>query len=45
MGDKNNIAVEVIDKGEHKPCGAIFLNDEILEQFKEILGEENVKLK
>ncbi len=45
MGDKNNIAVEVIDEGLHKPCGAIYLNEEILEQFKEILGVENVKLK
>lgn len=45
MGDKNNIAVEVIDGGIHKPCGAIFINEEILEQFKEILGAENVELK
>ena len=45
MGDKNNIAVEVIDDGVHKPCGAIYLNDEILEQFTEILGKDNVKLK
>ena len=45
MGDKNNIAVEVIDGGIHKPRGAIYLNDEILEQFIEILGKENVELK
>ena len=44
-GNKNNIAVEVVDNGEHKPCGTIYLNEEILEQFKEILGEEGVVLK
>lgn len=45
MGDKNNIAVQVLDKGEYKPCGAIYLNREILEQFEEILGKENVRIK
>ena len=44
MGDKNNIAVEVIDGGFHKPCGALFLNEKTLEQFKEILGSENVTI-
>ena len=45
MGDKNNIAVEVIDGGIHKPCGTLFLNEKTLEQFKEILGFENVIIK
>ena len=44
MGDKNNIAVEVIDKGEHKPCGAIYQNNEIIDEFRKILGDENVYL-
>lgn len=43
-GDKNNIAVQVLDNGIHKPCGAIYLNSEILEQFEEILGKENVRI-
>ena len=43
-GDRNNIAVQVNDNGQIKPCGAICLNQEILEQFKEILGEENTAL-
>ena len=42
-GEKNNIAVRVLDNGEYKPCGAIYLNDEILKQFEEILGKEKVK--
>lgn len=43
-GDKNNIAVQVNINGEIKPSGAIYCNEEILEQFKEILGEVNVQL-
>ncbi len=43
-GDRNNIAVQVNDNGQIKPCGAIYLNEEIFEAFKEILGEENTIL-
>ena len=43
-GDRNNIAVQVLDNGEYKPCGAIYLNKEILEQFEEILGKDKIKL-
>lgn len=43
-GDKNNIEVEVIDSGEIKPCGKIYLNNEIQAQFEEILGKDRVKL-
>lgn len=42
-GDRNNIAVKVNINGELKPSGAIYCNEEILEQFKEILGEANVQ--
>ena len=44
-GDRNNIAVQVNINGEIKPSGAIFCNEEILEEFKEILGKQNVELK
>lgn len=44
-GDKNNIAVQVNINGELKPSGAIYCNEEILEQFKEILGNDNVELR
>ena len=44
-GDKNNIAVKVNINGEIKPSGAIYCNEEILEQFKEILGNDNIDLK
>ena len=43
-GDKNNIAVQVNDNGVFKPCGAIFINEQILDQFKEILGNKNIEL-
>lgn len=41
-GDKVNIKINVIDKMQKKPCGAIYLTEEILNQFKEIVGGENV---
>lgn len=44
-GDRNNIAVQVNINGELKPSGAIYCNEEILEQFKEILGNDNVELR
>ena len=43
-GEKNNIAIQIQDKEGLKPCGAIYLTGEILEEFKEILGEENVTI-
>lgn len=42
QGDRNNILVQVVDREDVKPCGAIYFNDEILQEFKEILGEQNV---
>ncbi len=43
-GDKVNMKINVIDKAEKKPCGSIYLTDEILEEFKEIVGTQNVEL-
>ena len=43
-GDRNNMPVAVKVNEEIKPCGAILCNDEILGVFKEIIGEENVKI-
>ena len=37
-GDKNNIAVFIKIGEELKPCGAIYLTEEILKEFMEILG-------
>jgi DNA polymerase-3 subunit alpha len=37
MGDRNNIRVEIIDEEGSKPCGAIFLIKDTVEEFKELL--------
>ena len=43
-GDRVNMKVEITENEVIKPCGAIFLNDKILDVFKRLVGEENVKL-
>ena len=42
-GDKNNIPVQIQDGEELKKCGAIYLTQEILKQFEEMVGKENIK--
>ena len=41
-GDKNNINVQVKVGDEYKPCGQIYLTEEIIECFRKIIGEEKV---
>ena len=41
-GDRNNMRVQVLDTDGTKPCGAIYLTDDIYKEFEEILGRENV---
>ena len=36
-GDKNNTPIQVVDGGEIKPCGTIYMTDEIQKQFEEFL--------
>ena len=43
-GDRSNMKINVLDKDEIKPCGVIYLTEEILKQFEEIVGKENIKL-
>ncbi len=43
-GDRNNINVVIKVGEETKPCGQIYLTEEILQEFQEILGTENVSL-
>ena len=43
-GEKNNMRVQIIDNEGKKPCGAIYLNNEIVQEFKEILGKEKAYL-
>jgi len=43
MGDRNNMKVEIIDEEGTKPCGAIFLIKDTVEQFKDILRRRKSK--
>ena len=43
-GDRVNFKVQVVDKAQVKPCGAIYLTEEIANVFKEIVGENNVEI-
>ena len=37
-GDRNNALIQVVENGVTKPCGGIYLTDEIKKQFEEIVG-------
>ena len=43
-GERNNISVKIRIDNEFKPCGAIFVTDDILKVFEEILGKERVNI-
>ena len=43
-GDRINVALEIVDGDSHKPCMGIIFSDKIYNEFKEIVGEENIKL-
>ncbi|MDO5555198.1 MAG: OB-fold nucleic acid binding domain-containing protein [Clostridia bacterium] len=43
-GKKNNIAVNVKNGDQLLPCGAVYMTEEILEEFKKIVGEERIQL-
>ena len=44
-GETANMKVFVKENDKELPCGAILLNNKILEEIKEIVGEENIKLR
>ena len=43
-GDMNNLAVQIRENGDIKPCGAIYCTDNILNIFEEILGKDRVSI-
>ncbi len=43
-GDRNNMNVQIKIDGELKPCGQIYLTEQIQEVFEEILGADKVEL-
>ena len=42
-GEKNNVKIQVIDKDGVKPCGSIFINEEIIKEIEQITQKENIK--
>ncbi len=45
MGDRANIKLEIVEEEQVKPCGGIYMTQQILEQFEEIVGKDNILLK
>ena len=43
-GDKNNINVQIIVNGETRPCGQLYVTDEVLDALKEIIGIGKVRI-
>ena len=43
-GDRNNIKVQIVDEEGIKACGGIFMIGDTIEQFKDVIGEERVKI-
>lgn len=43
-GDKNNINVQVKVEDEYKSCGQIYITEDILEMFQNILGKDSAKI-
>ena len=43
-GDKNNINVQIKVNEKYKPCGQMYITDDILRFFEELIGKENVKI-
>ena len=43
-GEKANVKLEITDQEGIKPCGGIFFTDKVFEVFKEIVGENNIKI-
>lgn len=43
-GDRANMKLQVKDSTGIKPCGGLWINDKIIDAFREIVGNENVKL-
>ena len=43
-GDRNNIAVKIINGDSSVMSGGIFINDEILNEFRQIVGYDKIKV-
>ena len=43
-GDRNNTAIKIINGEKESPAGGIFANETIIDEMKEIVGEENIQI-
>ena len=43
-GDKNNVAVQIINNENKMPAGGIFANQNTIDEIQEIVGKENINL-
>ena len=43
-GDRNNMPVQIMEDGELKPCGGIFLTDDILKEFELTVGRKRIEI-
>ena len=44
MGEKNNIQIQIINGEKKNMSGGIYLTNAVLEELREIIGDENVKI-
>ena len=42
-GEKNNKALQIQNRDKISPAGGIFVNEEILKEFEEIVGKDNIQ--
>ena len=42
-GERINTRLVVLNQSEYKPCGGVYLNNEILDEFINIVGKENIQ--
>ncbi len=42
-GDRANTRLEIVQDGKAKPCGGIFMTNQILQEFQEIVGEKRIE--
>ena len=43
-GERNNMPVQIMEDGDLKPCGGIYLTDDILKEFEETVGKERIEI-
>ena len=44
-GDKANVKIEIVQDGVVKPCGGVYMTNQILAEFNKIVGKENIETK